>query len=72
MNGLNWKNMLKVELEPLVLPTLHRFYLIFFKKIKLIFKQSLGDVVYVELPEVGTKLAKDDTAGAIESVKVYL
>ncbi|CAK5093624.1 unnamed protein product [Meloidogyne enterolobii] len=32
-------------------------------------QQSLGDVVYVELPEVGTKLAKDDTAGAIESVK---
>uniref|UniRef100_A0A914LN49 Glycine cleavage system H protein n=1 Tax=Meloidogyne incognita TaxID=6306 RepID=A0A914LN49_MELIC len=32
-------------------------------------QQSLGDVVYVELPEVGTQLAKDDTAGAIESVK---
>uniref|UniRef100_A0A915NR73 Glycine cleavage system H protein n=1 Tax=Meloidogyne floridensis TaxID=298350 RepID=A0A915NR73_9BILA len=35
-------------------------------------QQSLGDVVYVELPEVGTKLAKDDTAGAIESVKSFI
>ena len=63
--------MLKVKLELLVLPTLRSFYLTFCEKIKLIFKQSLGDVVYVELPEVGTKLAKDDTAGAIESVKVF-
>uniref|UniRef100_A0A915DF94 Glycine cleavage system H protein, mitochondrial n=1 Tax=Ditylenchus dipsaci TaxID=166011 RepID=A0A915DF94_9BILA len=30
---------------------------------------SSGDVVYVELPEVGQKLQQGDTAGAIESVK---
>lgn len=29
----------------------------------------LGDVVFVELPEVGAKLAKDATAGVVESVK---
>ncbi|KAL7077217.1 hypothetical protein ACQ4LE_003837 [Meloidogyne hapla] len=32
-------------------------------------QQALGDVVYVELPEVGAQLVKDETAGAIESVK---
>ena len=30
---------------------------------------ELGDIVYVELPSVGDKFAKDETFGAIESVK---
>jgi len=30
---------------------------------------ELGDVVFVELPEVGRKLAGDETFGVIESVK---
>ena len=30
---------------------------------------ELGDVVYVELPKVGTKLAKHDVFGTIEAVK---
>jgi len=29
----------------------------------------MGDVVYVELPEVGTQLSKDDSFGVVESVK---
>lgn len=32
-------------------------------------EQELGDVVYVELPEVGEKIVKDDPFGAVESVK---
>ncbi|ETN44972.1 glycine cleavage system H protein [Cyphellophora europaea CBS 101466] len=31
--------------------------------------QQLGDVVFVELPEVGTELKKGDSMGAVESVK---
>jgi glycine cleavage system H protein len=31
--------------------------------------QQLGDVVFVELPEVGTKVTKDDEVVVIESVK---
>ncbi|MEG4940463.1 glycine cleavage system protein GcvH [Microcoleus sp. F4-D5] len=30
---------------------------------------QLGDIVFVELPEVGTKLEKDEEFGSIESVK---
>jgi glycine cleavage system H lipoate-binding protein len=30
----------------------------------------LGDVVYVELPEVGSELTKGETFGVVESVKV--
>ncbi|KAF2273138.1 glycine cleavage H-protein [Westerdykella ornata] len=30
---------------------------------------ALGDVVYVEIPEVGTQLSAGDSLGAIESVK---
>lgn len=30
---------------------------------------ELGDIVYVELPEVGEKVVKDDPFGAVESVK---
>ncbi len=30
---------------------------------------ELGDVVYIELPKVGTKLAKHDVFGTIEAVK---
>ena len=30
---------------------------------------QLGDVVYVDLPDVGATLAQDDTFGAVESVK---
>ena len=33
-------------------------------------QEALGDVVYVETPTVGQKLAQGDTAGAIESVIV--
>ena len=32
-------------------------------------QQELGDVVYVELPEVGEKVVKDDPFGVVESVK---
>lgn len=31
--------------------------------------EQLGDVVFVELPEVGTSFAKDETFATIESVK---
>lgn len=31
--------------------------------------EELGDIVFVELPEIGRTLAKDDTLGVIESVK---
>ncbi|RMZ89557.1 hypothetical protein DV736_g3204, partial [Chaetothyriales sp. CBS 134916] len=31
--------------------------------------QQLGDVVYVELPEIGAEVTKGDTIGAVESVK---
>ena len=33
-------------------------------------QSQLGDVVYVELPEVGTKLDQEDEACIVESVKV--
>lgn len=32
-------------------------------------QDSLGDVVYVELPEVGAELSAGDEAGVVESVK---
>lgn len=32
-------------------------------------QSSLGDVVFIELPEVDAELSKDDVFGAIESVK---
>jgi glycine cleavage system H protein len=32
-------------------------------------QEQLGDVVYVELPEIGKKLAKGDEAAVVESVK---
>ena len=32
-------------------------------------QQALGDVVFVELPEVGKSLAAGDAAGVVESVK---
>jgi len=32
-------------------------------------QSELGDVVFVELPEVGTEVAQNDEAGTIESVK---
>lgn len=32
-------------------------------------QNELGDVVYVEAPEVGEKISKDDPFGAVESVK---
>lgn len=31
--------------------------------------KALGDVVYVELPEIGLEITKGDTIGAVESVK---
>ncbi|MGH7962599.1 MAG: glycine cleavage system protein GcvH [Candidatus Binatia bacterium] len=32
-------------------------------------QDQLGDVVYVELPEVGTQVTKDEAFGVVESVK---
>lgn len=32
-------------------------------------QHELGDIVFVELPNVGTKVAKDETFGSVESVK---
>ena len=32
-------------------------------------QELLGDIVFVELPEVGTSLAAEDQAGVVESVK---
>jgi glycine cleavage system H protein len=32
-------------------------------------QQELGDIVYVELPEKGKQVSKDDVIGTIESVK---
>lgn len=32
-------------------------------------QEQLGDIVFVELPEVGAVLNKDDEAGVVESVK---
>ena len=32
-------------------------------------QDALGDVVFVDLPEVGTTYAQKDTAGVVESVK---
>ncbi len=32
-------------------------------------QHSLGDIVYVELPEIGSKISKDSAFGVIESVK---
>lgn len=32
-------------------------------------QDALGDVVFVELPEVGSRFAKGDVAGVVESVK---
>ena len=32
-------------------------------------QEALGDVVFVELPETGTRLAASDEAGVVESVK---
>lgn len=32
-------------------------------------QEQLGDVVFVELPEVGSTLAKGDASGVVESVK---
>lgn len=32
-------------------------------------QEALGDIVYVELPEVGAKVDKNGSAGSIESVK---
>jgi glycine cleavage system H protein len=32
-------------------------------------QEELGDIVYVELPDAGEKIVKDDPFGAVESVK---
>ncbi len=32
-------------------------------------QEQLGEIVYVELPEVGEKVSKDDAFGVVESVK---
>lgn len=33
------------------------------------FQEALGDVVYAQLPEIGTVLSQSDECGAMESVK---
>lgn len=38
----------------------------------LIFEGQLGDVVYVECPEVDSEVEKGNCAGAVESVKVSI
>ena len=35
-------------------------------------QHELGDVVFVELPEIGRSLAAEDTFGSLESVKIPL
>ncbi|WP_127715684.1 glycine cleavage system protein GcvH [Halobacteriovorax sp. HLS] len=32
-------------------------------------QSSLGDIVFVELPEIGTELSAEDTFGVVESIK---
>ncbi len=32
-------------------------------------QKSLGDIVFLELPEIGTTLSKGDTFGVVESIK---
>lgn len=32
-------------------------------------QEALGDIVYAQLPEIGTELAQKDECGALESVK---
>ncbi len=32
-------------------------------------QEELGDIVFVELPDIGEKIVKDDPFGAVESVK---
>lgn len=32
-------------------------------------QQALGDIVFVELPEVGTELTKEESFGVVESIK---
>jgi len=32
-------------------------------------QNQLGDIVFVEMPEVGAKVAQDDSVGSVESVK---
>ncbi|XP_022094539.1 uncharacterized protein LOC110981338 isoform X2 [Acanthaster planci] len=32
-------------------------------------QESLGDIVFIELPDVGTKIAKSEPFGVVESVK---
>jgi len=32
-------------------------------------QEQLGDIVFVELPEIGAEVSKDDEAGVVESVK---
>ncbi len=34
------------------------------------FQKTAGDVVFIELPEVGTKVARGDEGGVIETIKV--
>jgi glycine cleavage system H protein len=41
----------------------------FFKKKKKKLQSELGDVVYVELPEVGAEVSAGETYGVVESVK---
>jgi glycine cleavage system H protein len=34
------------------------------------FQKTVGDVIFIELPETGTELTKSDEAGMIETIKV--
>ncbi len=34
------------------------------------FQRTVGDMIYIDLPEIGTKVAQGDEAGIIETIKV--
>lgn len=34
------------------------------------FQRTVGDMIYIDLPEIGTKVAQGDEAGMIETIKV--
>jgi glycine cleavage system H protein len=34
------------------------------------FQKTVGDIIFIDLPEIGTKIAQGDEAGTIETIKV--
>jgi hypothetical protein len=55
--AIHTTTLLKTRPLPFLLPPFHK-------------QAELGDVVYVELPEVGSTVTKGETYGVVESVKV--